>query len=80
MVKHVEAFWYPVGAQEVSITLLFPSPEVPPPTSLSYISNRKHLASRDKDHSTHLGRGLTFGCVLALPPPPSALELAQWCL
>lgn len=55
MGKGPEAFWYQVGAQGVSITFPSPSPKLPP--TLSYILNRKHQASRDKDASTHHGRG-----------------------
>lgn len=55
MGKGAEAFWYQVGAQGVSITLLSPFSLLSP--TLSNILNRKHQASRDKDTSTHHGRG-----------------------
>ena len=60
----------------MSFALLFPSPQLPP--TLSYILNRKHQISRDKDPSTSpwegpvwcqaLGLVFIWLCVLALTP------------
>lgn len=64
----------------------FSLPMLPP--TLSYVLNRKHQASRDKDHSTHQGgarpcarlRALHMALCPGPAPPPPAPELAQWCL
>ena len=79
------------GAQEVSFALLFTLPQLPP--TLSYMLNRKHQASRDrnKDPSTSPWEGpvtvpgsgpYLWLCVLALtpattPPPGGDLTLGE---